>query len=303
MYSLPQPTHHPCNQVGKGSLIGNPVGFLDDSGMTVGKLYVRGWAIDPDTTSAITVHTYIDGNLMGATTANTYRPDVGTAYPGYGDNHGYYAEYTVGVGTHQVCTYAINTGAGDGNPQLPSCKSVQVVDPNPDYNGDGFSDLAILHQVTDGGADLHMLFGSTSPLSNSGTWLCSLAGSAGWSWSNMKAVTGDFNGNGYQDLAILAKRTDGGADVHVLYGGPGSSPLGNTTTITRSLPGPGWDWTKMKVTAGDTTATTSATSSCFTKLLTAERMSTSSSAARPRSAIPLPGYAVCRLRRAGTGRR
>ncbi|MFC1402429.1 MULTISPECIES: VCBS repeat-containing protein [Streptacidiphilus] len=115
-----------------------------------------------------------------------------------------------------------------------------------DYNGDHFSDLAILHQTSDGGSDVHLLFGGTSPLSNTTTWLRSLPAASGWNWSQMMVESGDYNGNTYADLAILHQRTDGGADVHVLYGGPGTSPLGNTTTITRSLPGTsGWDWTKM----------------------------------------------------------
>jgi hypothetical protein len=110
----------------------NPIGFLDESALSVDRtrISVRGWAIDPDTTSAITVQTYVDGSLVGTTTANTSRPDVGSAHPGFGDNHGYYAEYPVGVGYHVVCTFAVNTGAGNASTELPDCKTVQVLKPS-----------------------------------------------------------------------------------------------------------------------------------------------------------------------------
>ncbi|MGW1809246.1 hypothetical protein [Streptomyces sp. NPDC002078] len=110
----------------------NPIGFLDEAGLSADRtrITVRGWAIDPDTTSPIIVHTYIDGALAGATTANTSRPDVGAAHPGFGDNHGYYAEYPAGVGRHIVCTYAINTGTGDGNPELSDCRTVEIFKPS-----------------------------------------------------------------------------------------------------------------------------------------------------------------------------
>lgn len=113
---------------------GNPTGYLDESGMAgFDKVFVRGWVIDPDTTGSVTVHTYVDGTYVGATTANTSRPDVGATYPDYGNNHGYYAEYSVGVGVHQVCTYALNVGSGNANPQLPYCKTVQrsLLDTHP----------------------------------------------------------------------------------------------------------------------------------------------------------------------------
>jgi len=109
----------------------NPFGSLDEAGSVAdqAKVRVRGWAIDPDTTSSITVHIYIDGAYAGATTANMSRPDIGAAYPGYGNNHGYEAQYAIGSGAHEVCAYAINTGSGSVNTQLPSCKPVQGPQP------------------------------------------------------------------------------------------------------------------------------------------------------------------------------
>ncbi|MGW4059728.1 hypothetical protein ACWEGE_15690 [Amycolatopsis sp. NPDC004747] len=105
-----------------------PFGSLDEAKQVPDqtKISVAGWAIDPDAgTGPIQVHTYIDGLLQGAATAIGPRPDVGAAFPNYGANHAYYAEYTVGIGNHQVCTYGIDVGGGV-NPQLPNCKMVQV---------------------------------------------------------------------------------------------------------------------------------------------------------------------------------
>lgn len=63
--------------------------------------------------------------------------------------------------------------------------------------------------------------------------------------STEDSTGGDFNGDGYADTAFLQQRSDGGADVYVLYGAMGT-PFQNSTTLVRSLPGsPGWDWTKM----------------------------------------------------------
>jgi hypothetical protein len=137
--SLPAPngTHTVCVygiNVGPGgnSVLGcrevtssrHPFGFLDSVLPAPGGLRVNGWAIDPDTPSPIDVHTYIDGQFAGATTANSSRPDVGAAIAGYGPNHGYTAAYPAAPGRHTVCTYAINVGAG--STVLLGCRAATV---------------------------------------------------------------------------------------------------------------------------------------------------------------------------------
>jgi len=91
---------------------GNPVGNVELVQGSPGKLRVSGWAFDPDTTAPIAVHVYV-GSAGTAATANLSRPDVGAAYPGAGDNHGF--DVTVPVtatGSQQVCVYGINQGRG-----------------------------------------------------------------------------------------------------------------------------------------------------------------------------------------------
>lgn len=103
-----------------------PIGNYEAATLSGTDVTVSGWALDPDTTAAIPVHVYVD-DAGKAFVANGARPDVGADFPAYGDNHGFSATVSVAPGTHSVCAYAINTGAG-GNTLL-GCKSVSVVAP------------------------------------------------------------------------------------------------------------------------------------------------------------------------------
>lgn len=103
----------------------SPLGNLDYARGTGGEIAVNGWAIDPDSTSPIDVHLYVDGQASGAITANQSRPDIGAFYPGYGANHGYGTSINAAAGNHTVCAYGINTGLG-GN-RLLGCRAVYVL--------------------------------------------------------------------------------------------------------------------------------------------------------------------------------
>ncbi|QTE30233.1 hypothetical protein [Pengzhenrongella sicca] len=107
----------------------NPVGSFDVAA-SVGGAGVRlaGWAIDPDTTAPVMVHVYIDGQPSGVV-ANQPRPDVGAAYPGWGDTHGFDVTLPAAEGVHQVCAWAINQPAGF-NPLL-GCRAVTVTNHAP----------------------------------------------------------------------------------------------------------------------------------------------------------------------------
>jgi hypothetical protein len=103
---------------------GSPVGSLDSATVDKsGSVVVSGWTLDPDVTRAIPVHVYVD-SAGTAHTADAARADVGRAYPAYGQGHGYSVTVKAGEGTHNVCAYGINAGAG-GNVQL-GCRSVTV---------------------------------------------------------------------------------------------------------------------------------------------------------------------------------
>jgi hypothetical protein len=101
-----------------------PFGALDVVSAGPGGVTVAGWAIDPDTSGAIEVHTYIDGRGAGGTITGLARNDVGAVYPAYGPNRGYLATYPAAPGRHDVCTYGINVGAGQN--VLLGCRTVWV---------------------------------------------------------------------------------------------------------------------------------------------------------------------------------
>jgi hypothetical protein len=106
----------------------DPYGSLDVVSPSPAGLLVQGWSVDPDTASPISVQVYLDGAFATTVTASGDRPDVATAYPGYGSLHGYDVTVPAGPGLHTICAYAINTGPGTSNPLL-ACR--QVTEPGP----------------------------------------------------------------------------------------------------------------------------------------------------------------------------
>jgi len=107
-----------------------------------------------------------------------------------------------------------------------------------DFNGDGFADLAVgvpgedVEAIVDAGA-VQVLYGSSTGLTTADQlWTQDDTGtdpSEDADWFGSALATGDFNGDGYTDLAVAAQSedveaiVDAGA-VNVLYG----SPLGLT---------------------------------------------------------------------------
>jgi hypothetical protein len=96
----------------------NPIGNLELVSPQSGQVRAVGWAIDPDTTGPITVHAYVDGVLVQQALANQSRPDVGTAFPGFGPNHGFDLLLPAADGVHTVEVYGINVGGGSVNSLL-----------------------------------------------------------------------------------------------------------------------------------------------------------------------------------------
>lgn len=103
---------------------GSPFGSVDAATGRAGGIDLGGWAIDPDTAAPIDVHVYVDGSFAGAFPAVGSRPDVGTAFPGFGDGHGFAVTVASSSGTRVACVYGINVGAGDN--RLIGCRTVGV---------------------------------------------------------------------------------------------------------------------------------------------------------------------------------
>jgi hypothetical protein len=102
---------------------GNPFGAVDGATRGATTIDISGWTIDPDTTASIPVHVYVDGRIVGSTLAGEARHDVAGIYPGFGAAHGYSFSTPVGPGTHTICAYAINSGAGNANSEL-GCRTI-----------------------------------------------------------------------------------------------------------------------------------------------------------------------------------
>lgn len=109
----------------------DPTGRLDRVTATgPGSLSLTGWALDPDTSAPVRVHAYVDGRAVTSLVAGGSRPDVEAVYPGWGPDHGYSGTITgLSGGSHQVCTYGINVGAGR-NASL-GCRTVVLPSGSP----------------------------------------------------------------------------------------------------------------------------------------------------------------------------
>ncbi|MCU1419773.1 MAG: hypothetical protein JWR57_942 [Mycetocola sp.] len=103
---------------------GSPIGAVESVSATPTAIAVSGWAIDPDTAASVAVHVYV-GSVGVAVTANHPRSDIGSAYPAYGEAHGYGVSIPASPGVHTVCAYGINSGAGVNT--VLGCRNVTVL--------------------------------------------------------------------------------------------------------------------------------------------------------------------------------
>jgi SpoIID/LytB domain protein len=102
----------------------NPLGNWESTQVSASNVRVQGWAFDPDTANPIEIHAYVAGGGTNLGPAAVSRPDVEAAYPGFGAAHGFDKTLIVPPGTHDLCLYAINVGAGANT--LLACRQVTV---------------------------------------------------------------------------------------------------------------------------------------------------------------------------------
>jgi hypothetical protein len=99
---------------GRALALSPTFGWLDNITLyTDGTLRVEGWAATSDyPTTPLGIRVLIDGQhaIPNFRSANEYRPDVGAAYPGYGNYHGFNFTVPVPTGLHTVTIEAQNSG-------------------------------------------------------------------------------------------------------------------------------------------------------------------------------------------------
>ena len=117
---------------------GSPIGNFEVARGTIDHIEVSGWALDPDTaaSSYVWVEAFdVTGRSVSQLVRATGdRPDIGRAFPGYGNAHGFSASLYPGEGTHRVCATAVNHAAGTNTPL--GCRTVQVLGVHPVGNLD-----------------------------------------------------------------------------------------------------------------------------------------------------------------------
>ncbi|TFC27310.1 hypothetical protein E3O25_09305 [Cryobacterium sp. TMT1-3] len=115
-----------CKSISVGGL---PLGSLDSVVMSPGAITVSGWALDPDSVASSEVHVYA-GTTGVARMADQPRSDIGRAFPGYGDNHGYSTTMPATPGSQTVCVYGIDSGTPQSNSTL-GCRLITPMSGSP----------------------------------------------------------------------------------------------------------------------------------------------------------------------------
>lgn len=109
--------------------VGVPLGNLELVAGGSGTVRVKGWALDPDlTTAPVSVRVTYAG-LVKDVVANLSRPDVGSAYPASGPLHGFDVSLPTPAGVRSVCVTVLNVGSG-ANLSL-GCQTVTVTSGAP----------------------------------------------------------------------------------------------------------------------------------------------------------------------------
>lgn len=115
-----------------------------------------------------------------------------------------------------------------------------------DFTGDGYDDVALLYDYGNNNTAMLVMDGSTNGLQPPGqVWS---AGGA-YNWDRIKLAAGDFNGDGYDDVALLYDYGGENTAVLVMDGGPHNLQAPGQVW---SAGGPGkWNWETTELVAGN----------------------------------------------------
>jgi hypothetical protein len=103
----------------------DPRGSLDSVSVSGRQVTAVGWAWDPDVAAGTQVRVYDGARSIGTVTTSTARPDVQRAVKGAPATTGWTLSATVAAGSHTLCAYGLNQGAGSQNTTL-GCATVTV---------------------------------------------------------------------------------------------------------------------------------------------------------------------------------
>ena len=117
-----------------------------------------------------------------------------------------------------------------------------------DFTDNGYDDIGVFYNYGNDDTKLIVFWGYSGGFyAPTVTWD---SGPGNWDWTALKLVTGDFTDNGYSDIAVFYNLGDLNTELIMFYGG--SSGLSSPYVVWDSGPG-NWDWTAIKVIAGDFT--------------------------------------------------
>ncbi|WP_124856237.1 FG-GAP repeat domain-containing protein [Micromonospora arida] len=118
-----------------------------------------------------------------------------------------------------------------------------------DFNGDGRSDLGAMYYQADGSITMHTALANSGGGFGAFTGSLTVPASAAWKWDAIRLTSGDFNGDGRDDAAMLYGYRDGSIELFTSLGNT-SGGFG-TFTGSYKLPANSWKWNSFRTIAGD----------------------------------------------------
>ena len=143
----------------------------------------------------------------------------------------------------QAPVFQRSLGAANGGWDFSKSKPVIV-----NVNGDAYADLVVFHQGSGNEIVRSILKGSASGIQASDeAWVGWQTPAQGWSWTNLRlAGIGDFNGDGYGDVAAFSIFPDEKTYNLWLYTGSSTGLQDPTFQRTMGPDNGGWDINKTK---------------------------------------------------------
>lgn len=122
---------------------------------------------------------------------------------------------------------------------------VKLTRKRSDFNGDGASDISLLYGESGDKRSIIRLCSNKSGFNSAKVW----TGSEGaLKLENSKKTTGDFNGDGIADVALLHRNSNGSTSIYVFY--LNKHRIAKGAKAWTSKPG-GFNWWRVKMASGD----------------------------------------------------